>query len=149
MESLERFAQNQHIIEEYVSQWLADIPTDFGRLASVARLRDVTAGQYHHPALEERYSESAVHEALLYCHEELFARVLETPLDRQGRDLRAHFARIDAPVDEIVVRWIELEFFRSFVPLGTPPHLRDLFLSNTRAILGLLVGERTPVAATR
>jgi hypothetical protein len=149
VESLERFAQNQRIIEEYVSQWLADIPSDFGRLASVATLRDVTAGRYHHPALEESYSEPAVHQALLYCHEELFERVLETPLDRQEWDLRMHFARMDAPVEEIASRWIELEFFRSFVPLGTPPYLRDLFLSNTRVILGLLVGERTPVEAAR
>jgi len=31
MESLERFAQNQLIVEEYVTQWLAAIPSDFGR----------------------------------------------------------------------------------------------------------------------
>jgi hypothetical protein len=72
MESLERFTQNQLIIEEYVSQWLAPIPSEFGRLADVATLRDVTSGHYHHPALEEVYPESAVHQALLYCHEELF-----------------------------------------------------------------------------
>jgi len=59
MESLERFAQNQLIIEEYVSQWLAAIPSDFGRLVDVATLRDVTSGHYHHPALEEVYSQSA------------------------------------------------------------------------------------------
>lgn len=52
MESLERFTQNQLIIEEYVSQWLAAIPSDFGRLVDVATLRDVTSGHYHHPALK-------------------------------------------------------------------------------------------------
>jgi hypothetical protein len=147
VDSLERFAQNQSIIEEYVSQWLADIPSSFGRLAHVASLRDVTAGHYHHPALEETYSEPAVHQALRYCHEELFEKVLETPVDLQEWDLRMHFVRMDAPVEEIAFRWLELEFFRSFVPLGTPPYLRDLFLSNTRAILGLLVADRAPVEA--
>jgi len=34
------------------------------------------------------------------------------------------------------------------LPLGTPPYLRNLFISNTRAILGLLVGEQTTAAAT-
>ena len=147
MDSLERFAQNQSIIEEYVSQWLADIPSSFGRLAHVASLRDVTAGRYHHPALEETYSEPAVHQALRYGHAELFEKVLETPVDLQEWDLRMHFVRMDAPVEEIAFRWLELEYFRSFVPLGTPPYLRDLFLSNTRAILGLLVADRAPVEA--
>jgi hypothetical protein len=148
MESLERFTQNQLIIEEYVSQWLAPIPSEFGRLADVATLRDVTSGHYHHPALEEVYSESAVHQALLYCHEELFEKVVGTPLHLQEWDLRSHFARMDAPVAEIAFRWLEIEHFRSFVPMGTAPHLRDLFLSNTRAVLDRLGQEQTAVAAT-
>jgi hypothetical protein len=148
VESLERFAQNQLIIEEYVSQWLAAIPSDFGRLADVAALRDVTTGHYHHPALEEVYSESAIHQALLYCHEELFDKVIGTPLELQEWDLRMHFARMDAAVSQIAFRWLEIEHFRSFVPLGIAPHLRDLFLSNTRAILTRLVREQTAVAAT-
>ena len=148
MESLERFTQNQLIIEEYVSQWLAPIPSEFARLADVATLRDVTSGHYHHPALEEVYPESAVHQALLYCHEELFEKVVRTPLHLQEWDLRTHFARMDAPVAEIAFRWLEIEHFRSFVPMGTAPHLRDLFLSNTRAVLGRLGQEQTAVAAT-
>ena len=148
MESLERFTQNQLIIEEYVSQWLAAIPSDFGRLVDVATLRDVTSGHYHHPALEEVYSESAVHQALLYCHEELFEKVVGTPLDLQEWDLRTHFARMDAPVAEIASRWLEVEHFRCFVPMGIAPHLRDLFLSNTRAILIRLIREQAVLAAT-
>lgn len=148
MESLERFTQNQLIVEEYVSQWLAAIPSDFGRLADVATLRDVTSGHYHHPALEEVYSESGVHQALLYCHEELFEKVVGTPLDLQEWDLRSHFARMNAPVAEIASRWLEVEHFRCLVPMGIAPHLRDLFLSNTRAILIRLIREPVALAAT-
>ena len=148
MESLERFAQNQLVIEEYVSQWLAPISSDFGRLADVATLRDVTSGHYHHPALEEVYSESSVHQALLYCHEELFEKVIGMPLDMQEWDLRTYFARMNAPVADIAFRWLEVEHFRSFVPLGIATQLRDLFVANTRAILGRLVREQTVVAAT-
>jgi hypothetical protein len=36
--------------------------------------------------------------------------------------------------------------FRSFVSLGVAPRLRDMFLSNTPAILGRLVSEQTAVA---
>src|SRR5271155_1365690 len=40
VESLERFAQNQRIIEEFVSQWLVAIPTALGPLAPPPLLRD-------------------------------------------------------------------------------------------------------------
>jgi len=148
MECLERFAQNQLIVEEYVTQWLAAIPSDFGRLVDVATLRDVTGGHYHHPALEEVYSESAVHQALLYCHEELFEKVMVTPPDLQEWDLRTHFARTEVPVADIASRWLEVEHFRCLVPMGVAAPVRDLFLSNTRAILIRLVREQTALAAT-
>lgn len=70
VESLERFAQNQRIIEEFAWRCLANVVTDLGRLHYVATLRDVSTGRYHHYALAEIYSEAAIHQALLYCHEE-------------------------------------------------------------------------------
>jgi len=149
VESLDRFYQNQRIIEEFLTQWLVDVSTDFGRLAHVARLREVTSGRYHHPALEESYSEHSVHEALLYCHEELFERVIETPLELQNRDLRTTFTRMGSPAEEIAARWLEVEFFRSLVPLGTPSSLREMFVTNVRGMLGSLVAERMSVESSR
>jgi hypothetical protein len=55
---------------------------------------------------------------------------------------------MNAPVADIAFRWLEVEHFRSFVPLGIATQLRDLFVANTRAILGRLVREQTAVAAT-
>ena len=141
VESLERFAQNQPIIEEFVSQWLVSIPTALGRLAHVAMLRDIYTGRYHHPILQDAYSEAAVHQSLLYCHEELFEKVLEDNFEQQEWDLRMCFANMEAPAAEIARSWLEVELFRLFVPFGTPPYLRDLFCSNLRAILGLIVSE--------
>jgi hypothetical protein len=139
VESLERFSQNQRVIEEFSARALADISTDYGRLVYVSTLRNVSEGRYRHPLLEEVYSEPAVHQALLYCHEELFERVLETPLEQQEWDLRLYFAGMDANPEEIIGRWIEIDYFRTFVPFGTPSYLRDLFSSNLRVILGLIV----------
>jgi hypothetical protein len=142
VEPLERFAQNQRIIEEFVSQWLVAIPTTLGRLVHVAMLRDIYTGRYHHRILQDAYSEPAVHQSLLYCHEELFEKVLENNFEQQERDLRMCFAVMDAPPAEIARRWLDVELFRLYVPFGTPPYLRDLFRSNMRVILGLLVPER-------
>jgi len=143
VESLERFAQNQRIIEVFVSQWLVAIPTALGRLVHVAMLRDIYSGRYHHPILQDAYSEPAVHQSLLYCHEELFEKVLENNFEQQERDLRMCFAVMDAPPAEIARRWLDVELFRLYVPFGTPPYLRDLFCSNMRVILGLLVSEQS------
>src|ERR1700683_2511782 len=83
MESLERFYQRQCIIEDFPSTTLAAIPGDFGRLVHIATLRDLISGQYKHEGLETLYSPPAVHEALYYCHEELFQKILEIPLKLQ------------------------------------------------------------------
>jgi hypothetical protein len=142
VESLERFAQNQCVIEEFTTRWLVPISCDLGRLVHVSQLRDLSSGRYSNPSLEQVYSEPAVHQALLYCHEELFAKVLEKPLEQQERDLRVFLAEMDSPAAEAVERWREVEFFRTLVPSGTPAYLRDLFFSNLRVILGLIVAEK-------
>lgn len=139
MESLERFSQNQRVIEEFAARTLSDISTNFGRLVYVSTLRNVSEGRYRNSLLEEIYTEPAVHQALLYCHEELFAKVLETPLEQQEWDLRLYLAGLDAPPEEIIGRWLEIDYFRTFVPFGTPSYLRDLFFSNLRVVLGLIV----------
>jgi hypothetical protein len=144
MDSLERFEQNRRIIEQYASCWLAEIDSDLGRLAHVSMLRNVSSGRYRHPGLEEIHSEDAVHQALQYCHEELFQKALERSLELQEWDLRTYFAGIDAPPDDIAARWLELEFHRTLIPFNTPPYLRDLFLSNMSLILNLIVAERAP-----
>lgn len=143
MESLERFGQNQRVIEEFASRWLAAIPSDLGRLMHVAQFRDVSSGCYHHPMLEDNFSASSVHQALLYCHEELFEKILELPLEREERDLRSYLAGMDSPASEVAGRWLDVEVFRMWVPLGTPGYLRDLFLSNLRMLLGLILQEQS------
>jgi hypothetical protein len=148
VESLERFDQNQRIIEEFTSQWLAHFPSDLGRLVHVSLLRDVSTGWYRHPALAQAYSEAAVHQALLFCHERLFEKLLEASLEQQERDLRAWFGGMNVPAAEIATRWLELEFFRFLVPFGTPPYLRDLLFSNLRIILNLVASDQAHLLAS-
>jgi len=142
VETFEEFAQNRCIIEECASRWLAEIDSDVGRLVYVSMLRDISSARYCHPALEAVYSPPAVNQALSYCHEELFEKVLGHSLELLEWDLRIYFAGIDTPSDEIAARWLELEFPRMFVPLGVPSYLRDLFLSNMAVVLKLIAARR-------
>ena len=88
MESLERFRQSRSVIEDFTSRTLAAIPSDFGRLYYVSSLKDESTGRYTHEGLMDLYSDNSVQAALAQCHEELFSRILETPLKHQERDLR-------------------------------------------------------------
>jgi hypothetical protein len=148
VETFERFAQCKCIIEECASRWLAGIDSDVGRLMYVSMLRDVSSARYSHPLLEEIHSPTAIDQALLYCHEELFEKVLGHSLELLEWDLRTYFAGIEASPKEIAVRWLELEYFRLFLPLGVPPYLRSLFLSNLVVVLKLIsTGRATQRAA--
>lgn len=147
METLERFRQNQRVIEDFTLHTLSAIPSGMGRLLHVATLRDLASGRYCHEGLLEIYPEPAVHQALSFCHEELFAKVLETPLAQQIGDLRVCLSAFEGTFGDIAARWRELEFYRVLVPLGTPAYLRELFCSNLRVLLELLVRERASLAS--
>jgi len=141
MQSPERYQSNRRVIEDFTSRTLAAIPSDFGRLLYVGSLRDAVSDRYIHEGLEAVYPEGAVQEALAFCHGELFARILEMPLERQEWDLRACFAAMERDFWEIVTHWRESEFYRLLIPSGVPGYLRDLFASDVRALLDLLAEE--------
>jgi hypothetical protein len=142
VETLERFQQNRKVIEDFTVRTLAAIPGVYARLAYMASLRDAASGRYQHEGLEADYPEQAVQQALQHCHEELFARTLETPLEQQESDLRTCLGCFEGDFRNVVARWQELEFYRLLVPTGMPAYLQKLFCSNLRALLGLFDEER-------
>ena len=142
METLERFQLNRRVVEDFTARTLAAIPSDYGRLLYVSSLRDLASGRYLHEGLAAIYPEEAVQQALARCHEELFARILETPLEQQEWDLRACLGALGCDFGAIVARWQELESYRLMLPAAVPGYLHDLFCSNLRALLGLFAEER-------
>lgn len=142
METLERFDQNRRVLEDFTNTSLSAISTDFGRLLYVASLLDLGAGRYHHDGLAALYPDPAVQQALAHCHEELFARILETPLEQLEWDLRTTVGGLEGNFWEIIRRWQELEFYRLLAPVGMPDYLRNLFASNIRTLLALILQER-------
>lgn len=143
---MERFAQNRAVIEDFAAHWLSSNPTDLARLIYVAKLRDIYAGTYRHPMLEEKFPRAAVDQALAFCHEEIFSKFLENSFERQEMDLRLTLIGMELPPAEIAARWLDLELYCSFVPTGAPSYLRDLFVSKIRSMLTAVVGDRTHIA---
>ena len=144
MGSLTQFQQNRRIIEDFTLTTLAGIPGDFSRLVYVASLRDLSSGKYIHEGLAALYPEEAVQQALQLCHEQIFERILETPLSGQLPDLRACLSAMEGGLAEAVSHWRQLEAYRVLPPEQSPDYLKQLFFSNLRTLLEILLEQCTP-----
>jgi hypothetical protein len=142
VESLERFQQSRAVIEDFSSQTLAAISSDFGRLYYVSSLKDSNSGRYEHDGLTSLYSENAVQAALSHCHEELFSRILETPLKEQERDLGACLGSAGDQYWDVIKSWSENRYFKNMCPEGLPDYLQDLFSSNMGALLAIFSSRK-------
>lgn len=138
MESLERFQQSRAVIEDFSSTTLAAIPSDFGRLCYISSLRHSATGRYEHDGLLRLYSENSVQEALTSCHEEMFSRILETPLREQAHDLRRCLAAAGESVENLLRTCRTDRSFRAMCPEGLPGYLHELFCSNMSALLAII-----------
>lgn len=142
MESFEGFHRSRRVIEDFTSRTLAVIPSDFGRLYYVSSLKDSVTGRYQHDGLADMYSEDSVEEALGQCHEELFSRILETPLPEQERDLRECLGTSGNRFWTFVDSWQRDKSFQTMCPAELPTYLKDLFCSNLAALLAIFSSQR-------
>lgn len=141
MTNLDQFQQDRRVLEDFTQHTLQGISGDISRLVHVATLRDLATGKYCHAGLSEIYSEPAVDQALYICHQELFERVLEMPLENQEFELRECLAGFQGNSGEIAARWREHEFYKFLIPSGMPDYLRKLFCSNIGILLQLIVED--------
>ncbi len=138
MKALTQFQQNRRVIQDFTASTLAGIPGQFARLVYVASLRDLSSGRYEHQGLAALYPEEAVQQALEVCHEQIFERILETPLSEQLEDLRTCLVAMEGGLSSAVSHWRQLEAYRVLMPEQAPDYLKELFLSNLRALLEIL-----------
>jgi len=144
MSTLTQLQQNRRIIQDFTLTTLANIPGLFARLVYVASLRDLSSGRYEHAGLAALYPEEALQQALQVCHEQIFERVLETPLAEQESDLRSCLAGMEGGLRVSIEHWRRMESYRVLMPEEAPDYLKDLFCSNLRALLEILQGEGLP-----
>jgi hypothetical protein len=144
MTPLTKLQQNRKIVQDFTLSTLAGIPGLFARLAYIASLRDLSSGRYEHAGLAALYPPEAIQQALELCHEQIFERILETPLAEQLEDLSACLAGMEGGMSVAVPHWLRLEAYRVLLPEQSPDYLKALFCSNLRASLEILNQECTP-----
>jgi hypothetical protein len=141
MKTLTQLQQNRRIIQDFTMTTLAGIPGLFSRLTYVASLRDLSTGRYEHAGLAAVYPEPAIQQALEICHEQVFEKILETPLVSQEADLSACLEAMQDGRAATVGHWQRMEAYRVLLPEHAPEYLKELFCSNLRALLELLQTE--------
>ncbi len=97
--------QNSRIIQDFTLTTLAGIPGEFSRLTYMASLRDLSTGKYEHAGLAALYPDEAIQQALNLCHEQIFERVLESPLARQEADLKECLERMPGGLCGTIAHW--------------------------------------------
>jgi hypothetical protein len=138
MPTLTKLQQNRRIVQDFTLNTLSGIDGPFARLVYVASLRDLSSGRYEHQGLMALYPEEAVQQALQVCHEQIFERILETPLEKQLPDLRSCLASMEGGLPAVVSHWRKMESYRVLLPEQMPDYLKELFLSNLRTLLEIL-----------
>jgi len=135
---MEQVLRVQQVVGDFATATLAAIPNVYGRITYLAALRDLSTGKYEHAGLAAVYSPEAVQEALEFCHQEIFLKILETPLSIQEQDLRECLAGMPGSMPVTISNWRQMEAYRILPPESAPDYLRELFFSNLRVLLELL-----------
>ena len=145
MDTITQLQQNRRIIADFSSSTLAALPGCFARLAYIASLRELSSNIYEHHELTAVYGQDAVQQALEQCHEEIFERILETPLSLQEEELRSYLGTMPAALSSVASHWRQLEAYRALLPAESPDYLKELFCSNIRAILEMFEKDSSVV----
>lgn len=148
MRTLTQLQQNRKVIQDFTLTTLAGIPGLYARLTYLASLRDLSSGRYEHAGLAALYPDAAIQQSLQLCHEQIFERILESPLASQQEDLRACLAGMEGGLSGAVSHWRRIEAYRVLVPGAAPDYLKDFFCSNLRALLEILDEERFPARSS-
>jgi hypothetical protein len=133
--TLERFQRSRRVIEDFTIRTLAAIPSAYGRLYYINSLRNTKTGSYEHDGLSVLYSNDSVQEALAQCHEEIFSKILETPLSEQEGDLRSCLEDGAETIFHAAEYWRGEAVHKKMCPEALPSYLNDLFYSNVNVLL--------------
>ena len=132
---------------------LEPIGYDFGRLIYMSSLRDFNTGEYYHQGLAHSFSEQAASAALATCHQEIFYRLVSSPLESLVAQVERFMRSSPHDWEKTVNAWETLEAYRVMVPSVSNRLVAELFRSNVKVAMkflkdrGEIQPEKEPVAS--
>jgi len=120
---------------------LQDLPNDLTRMIYLASLRDCNSGVYLHPQLSLGDRIHEADRALRACHEDIFRRLLTTPLQAYVMQLEEYIRYTRAERAAILKTWKSLQAYRATVPMGVLETSAELFCLNVEIALAVLEEE--------
>ena len=140
---LDQLQIHRQILYDLTVHYLEPMASMYEQLAYIASLRDPSTGFYSHQRLSAVFGEESVNRAITGCHEELFERLLESPLSLQEKDLLIYLDTLyggrEGHVRECSAK------AQAWIPPQAPDYLKKLFCSNLNALCELLQ-EKKPRA---
>jgi hypothetical protein len=138
---LEDLQTHRQLLFDFTANYLDPLNDCFARLAYLAGLRQPSSGKYAHDRLAAVYGSERVDQVLAKCHEELFERLLETPLSAQEDALRRYVGSWSGSFLDNLQRCRGLA--PGWAPPNPPSYLTELYSSNLNALLQLLLDSTT------
>src|SRR5713226_2592425 len=121
---------------------LADLPNDLTKLVYLASLRDCNTGHYFHPQISQRNDSTSASQALQLCYEEVFARLMATPLSEYVMQLEGYICYTHADEARVIDTWKSLPAYRATVPLKVSALDAEFFFASVEAALIVLHARR-------
>lgn len=133
---LEEFQTHQQILFDLTANYLEPLNSAYERLAYLFSLRQPDSGKYLHEGLASLYGAESVNRVLEQCHEEIFERLLEMPLNAQREDLRVYLTSLPGTFEDNAACC--QKNYIHWVPPSAPVYLKELYSSNLNVLLELL-----------
>jgi hypothetical protein len=133
---LEQLQTYQQILFDLTANYLEPLRSCYARLSYLSASRNASSGKYIHEGLARVYGPDAVDHTMAKCHEEVFERLLEMPLNVQGQELRSYLSSLPGTLEENAL--ICRERGKAWVPPEAPGYLKELYCSNLSVLLELL-----------
>jgi hypothetical protein len=120
---------------------LSQIPSQFGRIAWLASLRNPNTGVYEHHGMAVIFGKELSNKALRLSHLACCRDWVKTSLEEQMADLRLYLASQPGQASEVIGNWRELGFWRNILPTSFRGAERVLYLAEVGILLTLLQHE--------
>lgn len=129
--------------QSFAETTLKSLPNDLTRMLYLGSLRDCNSGRYLHPQLSGKLGIETAHRTLCSYHDEVFRRLLGTPVSEYVSQLEEYIRYAKAERNNFLKTWHRLQAYRATVPMGAIALYREAFCLNVEAALMILTMPAT------